>query len=74
VPSIFRLRKKLIHAMSLDVDRSTNRAVVVGCAISATRNYLKFYTCEPAERLVVAGVQKPAQEQKLPRWEQRSRV
>ena len=36
-------RKKLIHAMSLDTDRSINRAVVVGCAISATRNYLKLH-------------------------------
>ena len=30
-------RKKLIHAMSLDTDRPINRAVVVGCAISATQ-------------------------------------
>jgi hypothetical protein len=36
-------RKKLIHAMSLDIDRPINRAVVVGCAISATRNYLKLH-------------------------------
>src|ERR1700756_1658747 len=35
-------RKKLIHAMSLDIDQLINRAVVVGCAISATRNYLKL--------------------------------
>jgi hypothetical protein len=28
--------------MSLDTDRPINRAVVVGCAISATRNYLKL--------------------------------
>jgi hypothetical protein len=35
-------RKKLIHAMSLDTDRSITRAIVVGCAISATRNYLKL--------------------------------
>ena len=35
-------RKKLIHAMSPDTDRPINRAVVVGCAISATRNYLKL--------------------------------
>src|SRR6516162_7850640 len=35
-------RKKLIHAMSLDTDRPINRAVVVGCAISASRNYLKL--------------------------------
>src|ERR1700739_259040 len=36
-------RKKLIHAMLLDTDRPTNRATVVGCAISATRNYLKLH-------------------------------
>jgi hypothetical protein len=36
-------RKKLIHAMSLDIDRPINRAVVVGCAIPATRNYLKLH-------------------------------
>jgi len=36
-------RKKLIHAMSLDTDRSLNRATVVGCAISATPNYLKLH-------------------------------
>jgi len=33
-------RKKLIHAMSRDIDRPIIRAVVVGCAISATRNHL----------------------------------
>ena len=36
-------RKKLIHAMSLDIERPINRAGVVGCAISATRNYLKLH-------------------------------
>ena len=36
-------RKKLIYAMSLDTDRPTNRAMVVGCAVSATRNYLKLH-------------------------------
>src|SRR5215468_9874728 len=36
-------RKKLIDAMSLDIDRPINRAVVVGCAISATPNYLKLH-------------------------------
>src|ERR1700738_4453877 len=36
-------RKKLIHAMSLDTDRPISRVVVVGCAISATRNYLKLH-------------------------------
>jgi|SRR6516225_9372480 hypothetical protein len=40
---LYSARKKLIHAMSLDIDRPTTRAVVVGCAISATRNYLKFH-------------------------------
>ena len=29
--------------MSLDIDRPINRAAVVGCAISATRNYLKLH-------------------------------
>src|ERR1700730_1820089 len=36
-------RKKLIHAMSLHIDRPIIRVVVVGCAISATRNYLKLH-------------------------------
>ena len=36
-------RKKMIYAVSLNVDRSINRAVVAGCAISATRNYLKLH-------------------------------
>ena len=36
-------RKKLIDAMSLDIDRPINRAVVVRCAISATRNHLKLH-------------------------------
>jgi hypothetical protein len=36
-------RKKLIHAMSLDIERPIDRAVVVGCAVSATRNYLKLH-------------------------------
>src|SRR6266700_1099641 len=40
---LYSARKKLIHAMSLDNDRPINRAVVVGCAISATRNYLKLH-------------------------------
>jgi hypothetical protein len=35
-------RMKLIHAMSPDTDRPINRAVVVGCAISATRNYFEI--------------------------------
>jgi hypothetical protein len=36
-------RKKKIYAVSLNVDRSINRAMVAGCAISATRNYLKLH-------------------------------
>src|SRR5262249_9799230 len=36
-------RKKLIHTMPLNIDRPINRAMVVGCAISATRNYLKLH-------------------------------
>ena len=43
-------RKKLIHAMSLDTDRPINRAVVVGSAISATRNYLKLHMPRTASR------------------------
>src|ERR1700758_3900389 len=39
---LYPARKKLIHAVSLDIDRPINRAVVVGCAISATRNHLKL--------------------------------
>ena len=40
---LYAARKKLIHAMSLDIDRPINRAAVVECAISATRNYLKLH-------------------------------
>jgi hypothetical protein len=36
-------RQKLIHTMPLNTDRPINRATVVGCAISATPNYLKFH-------------------------------
>jgi hypothetical protein len=36
-------RKKLIHAMSLDIDQLINRAVAVEYAISATPNYLKLH-------------------------------
>jgi hypothetical protein len=36
-------RNKLIDAMSLDIDRPINRAMVVGCAVSATPNYLKLH-------------------------------
>jgi hypothetical protein len=35
-------REKLIHVMSLNTDRPINRAAVVACVISATRNYLKL--------------------------------
>ena len=44
-------RKKLIHAMLLDTDRPTNRATVVGCAISATRNYLKLHMSKTSNPL-----------------------
>src|ERR1700752_3516510 len=40
---LYSARKKLIDAMSLEIDRRVNRAVVVGCAMSATRNYLKLH-------------------------------
>src|SRR6516164_10355507 len=43
MPRLYSARKKLIHTMSLDIDRPITRAVVVGCAISATRNYLKLH-------------------------------
>jgi hypothetical protein len=39
---VYFARKKLIHAMSLNTVRPINRAPVVGCAISATRNHLKL--------------------------------
>jgi hypothetical protein len=35
-------RKKLIHIMSLNTNRSISRATVVACAISATSNHLKL--------------------------------
>jgi hypothetical protein len=34
--------ENLIQAMSQDIDPGIDRALVVGCAISATRNYLKL--------------------------------
>jgi hypothetical protein len=43
VPWDISARKKLIHAMPLNIDRAINRAMVVGCAISGTRNYLKLH-------------------------------
>ena len=43
VPWEMSARNKLIHAMPLNTDRPINRAMVVGCAISATRNYLKLH-------------------------------
>jgi hypothetical protein len=36
-------RRKLTRTMPLNTDRAINRAVVAGCAISATRNYLKLH-------------------------------
>src|SRR6266850_55314 len=36
-------RKKLMHTMPPNTDRPINRAMVVGCAISATRNHLKLH-------------------------------
>jgi hypothetical protein len=41
--AIISARKKLIHAMPLNADRPINRATVVGCASSATPNYLKLH-------------------------------
>jgi hypothetical protein len=35
-------RKKLIHTMPPNTDRPINRAMVVGCAVSATRNHLEI--------------------------------
>src|SRR5262244_2472100 len=46
-------RRKLIHAMSLDIDRPINRAVVVGCAISATPNYLKLHMSQTLKSTLV---------------------
>jgi hypothetical protein len=42
VPRILA-RKKLIYAVSPNVDPSINRAMVADCAISATHNYLKLH-------------------------------
>ena len=36
-------REKLIHAMPLNTDQPISCATVAGCAISATRNYLKSH-------------------------------
>jgi hypothetical protein len=57
-------RKKLIHAMSLDIDQAINRPMVVGCAISATRNYpwlhfTRLPRC-PLQYLRFPGMQTPA--------------
>src|SRR5665213_2541418 len=54
-------RKKLIHAMPLNTDRAINRAMVVRCAISATRNYLKLHmprTLNPLLRNIHAETRK----------------
>jgi hypothetical protein len=40
---LYSARKKLIHAMSLDIDRPLIAQRLSGCAISATRNYLKLH-------------------------------
>ena len=45
-------RKKLIQTMPLDIDRPINRAVAVGCAISATRNYLKIHMSRTLKMLL----------------------
>jgi hypothetical protein len=53
--------QKMIYAASLNVDRSINRAVVAGCAISATRNYLKLHmpkTLNPLSSNLHAKTQK----------------
>ena len=47
--------------MPLNTDRPINRAMVVGCAISATRNYLKLHmprTLNPLLRNIRAETQK----------------
>ena len=36
-------RRKLIRTMPANRDRPINRAMVVGCAVSATRNHLKLH-------------------------------
>jgi hypothetical protein len=46
-------RKKLIYAMPLNTDRPINRAMVVGCAASATRNYLKLHKPRTLNPLLV---------------------
>jgi hypothetical protein len=38
--------------MPLDIDRPINRAVVVGSAISATRNYLKLHMSQTLKVLL----------------------
>ena len=43
VPWIFSTRKKLIRTMPPNTDRPINRAMVVGCAVSGTRNHLKLH-------------------------------
>ena len=52
VSSIFLAHKKLIHAMTLSANRRINRAMVAGCAISATRNYLKLHMPETLNPLL----------------------
>jgi hypothetical protein len=43
VPWDISARNKLILAMPLNTDRPIDHAMVVKCAISATRNYLKLH-------------------------------
>jgi hypothetical protein len=45
-------RKKLIHTMPPNTDRPINRAMVVGCAVSATRNHLKLHEPRKLEVLL----------------------
>ena len=45
-------RKELIHAMSLNADRTINRAKVAECAISATRNHLKLHMAKTLSPLL----------------------
>src|ERR1700688_3824386 len=49
---LYFARKKLTYVMSLDIDRPITRAVVVGCAISATRNYLKLHMSQTLKILL----------------------
>src|SRR6202035_402306 len=52
-------RRKLIHAMLQNTDRPINRANVVGCAISATRNYLQSHAPKTLKPLFCINRAKP---------------